>query len=291
MTTPSQVENDTLRPTRAATEAAWSDRVAAAREQLDRQREIGAESEPYPYSGDRFRVDPTRRDDAVVAALFALADAGDTWLDIGAGVGRYALPLADVVERVIAIEPSAQALAILQADARQAGLSGIEVRQSQWPLPGRSTARADAALMAHVGYGVDDIGAFLDAAERAARRVCVAVMGEGPMAIMPRLLWAAVHGEKRIITPALPELLSVLMSRGVLPTLSYAPRLPVTRPSVEGLIEIARRQLWLQAGSARDGVLVDAVREMATEQDGRWALEWSTTRIGIAAWGPRPDLS
>jgi hypothetical protein len=282
---------DALRPTRAATEAAWRERVAQAREQLERQREFAPETGPYPYSGDRFRVDPSRPDDAVVALLRSVAHEDDVWLDIGAGVGRYALPLARFVGRVVALEPEAEALSILQADAETTGIEGIETLRSSWPPSSRELPLVDGVLMAHVGYGVDEMGPFLDAAEALTRRVCVAVMGEGPMAIVPRLLWAAVHGEVRRISPALPELLAVLVARGVLPDIRYFAREPVTRLSVEGLVKIARRQLWVQAGSAKDDALIEAVQAMATERDDGWALEWARTRIGIVSWEPIREIS
>lgn len=265
--------------------------MLSAREQLERQREFEPDSGPYAYSGDRFRVDPGRGDDPILDALLAFTRPRDTWLDIGSGVGRYALPLARHVRRVVALEPEAEALAILEQDAERADIEGIETLVSGWPMDGGTPPRVDGALMAHVGYGVEDIGVFLDAIESAASRVCVAVMGEGPMPIVPRLLWRAVHDEERVVTPALPELISVLSSRGVPPTLAYAPRQPVTRSSPDGLVEIARRQLWVRAGSAKDERLTDAVRAMATQRDGRWALEWSMTRIGIASWEPAGAIS
>jgi ubiquinone/menaquinone biosynthesis C-methylase UbiE len=80
-------------PARAA-EAAWSDRVRANREQVDRVREVPDGADFYARVTSLFRADPHRVDDAVVDLLRTHARPDDTWLDIGAGGGRYALPLA-----------------------------------------------------------------------------------------------------------------------------------------------------------------------------------------------------
>ncbi len=52
---------------------------------------------------------------------------------------------------------------------------------------------------------------------------------------------------------------------------------------------MARRQLWVRADSAKDRVLQGLVRAGATERDGRWALDWGTSRIGIVSWEPVGD--
>ena len=50
---------------------------------------------------------------------------------------------------------------------------------------------------------------------------------------------------------------------------------------------MARRQLWIRSGSAKDDVLREAARGVVTERDGRFAFEWTPTRIGIVSWSPR----
>jgi ubiquinone/menaquinone biosynthesis C-methylase UbiE len=70
-----------------------------------------------------FRADPTRTDEPALASLLALVEPGDTWLDIGAGAGRYALPIARAVAstggEVIAVDPSSGMLAGLHEIATE----------------------------------------------------------------------------------------------------------------------------------------------------------------------------
>ena len=89
--------------------------------------------------------------------------------------------------------------------------------------------------MAHVGYDIEAIGPFLDAAEAVARRLCVAVLGEGAMTTVASLFWAEVHGEARIPLPALPELLALLVARGRLPEVRIVDRKPPTFDSLRSV--------------------------------------------------------
>ena len=88
-------------------ELAWADRVRGNRDQVDRFREEPDGKDFYASVSSIFRDDPDRQGDPVLDALRAHARPDDTWLDIGAGAGRYALPLARVVREVIALDPSA----------------------------------------------------------------------------------------------------------------------------------------------------------------------------------------
>ena len=149
-------------PTRVTDRAA---RVRANREQVDRLREVPDGADFYAPVSTLFRADPARDDDPVLARLRALARPGDRWLDIGAGAGRYALPLARVVREVVALDPSASMLGALREGAREFGVGNVG---GGGPLAGRSTkvGTGEVALIAHVGYDIEAIDPFLDAMER-----------------------------------------------------------------------------------------------------------------------------
>jgi 2-polyprenyl-3-methyl-5-hydroxy-6-metoxy-1,4-benzoquinol methylase len=54
-----------------------------------------------------FKQDPRRTDDPDVAVLSKFVDADSTVIDVGAGAGRVALPLAMKARKVVAVDPSA----------------------------------------------------------------------------------------------------------------------------------------------------------------------------------------
>jgi FkbM family methyltransferase len=110
--------------------AAWQAKVSAGRDAV------------VPYAGGKFYCPSERRGMAKVVYLFgdryegevAILDRvvrpGMTVLDIGANYGTYTIPLARIVGaegRVIAIEPSAHAVAILQRNIALNDLTNVIV--------------------------------------------------------------------------------------------------------------------------------------------------------------------
>jgi hypothetical protein len=255
--------------------------VRAEHEQVERLREVGDPADFYAPMARLFAQDPHRTDDPALEVLRALAAPDQVWLDIGAGGGRYALPLALVVKRVDVVEPSVAMREVLAAGMREHGITTIEMRTEHWP-PDGPVPSADVALMAHIGYDIEEFAAFLDAAEAAASR-CVVVMRAARPG-QARAPWAEVHGEARAPYPELPELLALLLARGVLPEVTLVDRVSFGHETREALLEALRRQLWVRPGSAKDQRLVALVEERASERGGLWALDWTPMRDGVVSW-------
>ncbi|MDZ7728387.1 MAG: methyltransferase domain-containing protein [Dehalococcoidia bacterium] len=145
--------SDPLRPTASEAAEAWAARVRANREQVERFREAPDGDFYGPISG-AFRDDPRRTDDAVLDALVPLARENETWLDIGAGGGRYALPLALHTREVIAVEPSEGMLGVLRESAGEHGITNVREVAERWPGP--QGLEADVSLIANVGMDIED---------------------------------------------------------------------------------------------------------------------------------------
>ena len=276
--------SDALSPSVDELLAAWRARVDADHEQVERCREVADPADFYAPVVNRFRLDPHRTDDEVVNLLLDLAQQEDVWLDVGAGGGRYALPLALRVREVIAVEPSPAMLASLTNDAAVGQITNIRSIEGRWPMADPPVA--DVGLIAHVGYDIGSIGPFLDGLERSSRRSCVAVMGEAAMTTVATLFWGDVHGEPRARLPAMPELLTLLFARGRLPEVRWADRAPPTFESADEALAMARRQLWLREGSAKDQRLVALAGERLVERDGRFSWDDRRSGIGITWWSP-----
>jgi len=295
MPIPRPATPDPLRPDLGSLEAAWAARVAADREQVERAREVDDPADYYAPTAGRFRPAPDRPVDPVAGILAAIAHPDDTWLDIGAGGGRYAVPLGRITRGVVAVEPSPAMRAVLQDEIARSDGSRVRVVAESWPPPGWPDPAAVApyaasvGLFAHVGYDIAAIGPFLDALEAAVTRRCVAVVAEGAMTTIARLLWEPIHGEPRILLPALPELLAVLIARGRLPELRLVPRVVPVYASADELHEVARRQLWLRPGSALDRRLATLLPAVATRTDEGWTVDPEPTRIGVLSWAPEVD--
>ena len=272
----------------AILEQAWADRVRANREQVDRLREVPDGPDFYGPVSSLFRADPDRTDDPVLDILLGHARPGETWLDIGAGAGRYALPLGRVVGEVIAVDPSAAMLAALREDAATHGIANVRTIAGRWPLTGTAGERveapppsADVALIAHVGYDIEAIGPFLGAMEAAARRLCVAVLMERQPSSIADVLWPPVHGEERIDLPALPAFLELLSARGATPAVTMDLRPPRWFASTDELAGFLRRQLWVAPGSEKD-------RRFQAELAQRLEAAPDGSGVGLAGLRPLP---
>jgi molybdenum cofactor cytidylyltransferase len=278
----------------ALLEAAWAARVQASAEQVDRFREVPDGTDFYAPVTGLFRADPRRTDEPVLEALLRLVEPGETWIDIGAGAGRYALPIALALAptggRVIALDASPGMLDALLELQSEHGVTDVEVVETRWPPRDGNLARfaADVALIAHVGYDIESIGPFIGAMESVAGRICVAVLMERQPASIADPCWPPVHGEARIALPALPEFVELLRARGREPAIEMTEREPRRFASREELEGFLRRQLWVEPGGAADRRFQAALDDLIeVDEDGRVGLRGQQSlAIGVVTWRP-----
>jgi len=271
--------------------AAWAAQVRANREQAERVREAPDGGDFYAPVSALFVADPRRADDPTLDALSEIARPDETWLDIGAGAGRYALPLSLRVREVIAVDPSAGMLDALRDGMERHGIRNVRPIHARWPMdPGAGVVpSADVALIAHLGYDVEAIGAFLHAMEAAAGRLCVAVLADRAPSSPAGPFWPLVHGEQRLELPALGEFLAILRAGDRDPSVSFARRQPRGFTSHAALLAWLRNQLFVVPGSAADGRLMAAIAQrVVTAEDGSVRLVAEiVSRVGVATWSPR----
>ncbi len=270
--------------------AAWAARVRAHHEQTARLRETLEDGDFYAPVSRLFVADPRRTDDEVLDHLLALARPGETWLDIGAGAGRYALPLALRVGAVIALDPSPGMLAALREQAAAHGIANVAAVEGRWPFDSAAgqPPAADVALIANLGYDVEAIGPFLDAMEAAAGRLCVAVLADRQPSAPSHAFWPPVHGEERAGLPALDAFLDLLRARGREPREVRVARPARGFPTRDELVQWLRNQLFVEPGSAKDAALErELAARLVTNPDGTVGLDsQGATTAGIVAWEP-----
>ena len=272
-------------------EAAWAARVRANREQVERIREVPDGTDFYAPVQSLFRSDPTRTNDPVLLALVDLIRPGETWLDIGAGAGRFALPIARALDpsggSIIALDASPSMLESLREIADDYAIENVRTIEARWPLADPATVESDVALIAHVGYDVEAIGAFVDGLEAAARRVCVAVlMGRVPASAADPF-WPPVHGEPRVALPALADFVELVRARGREPSVTNVavePRRFESRDALEGL---ARRQLWIDPSGAKEARFQSALDDLCVHDADGWTIrDRAANDLGIVTWSP-----
>jgi molybdenum cofactor cytidylyltransferase len=266
-------------------ELAWAERVRANREQVDRFREVPDGTDFYAPVTSLFRADPDRTDEPVLDVLRGLARPRETWLDVGAGAGRYALPLARIVREVIAIDPSKGMLAALDEIAAEHAIANVRTIAARWPMADPPTG--DVGLIAHVGYDIEAIGPFVRALETSSRRLCVAVLMERQPSSIADALWPPVHGEERVSLPALPDFVELLRARGHEPEVVMQEREPRAFASRDELAGFLRRQLWIADGGEKERRFDAALDRLIEDRDGGFGLAGQRPLpVGVVSWAP-----
>ena len=270
-----------LRPSLDQVREGWARLVDRDAGQVARLREIDEAQDHYRAVAGRFR--PGEASSAEAGALLSLAREGDCWLDIGAGGGRFALPLAGRVRRVIAVEPSPAMRGVLAEGVAAAGLTNLAVRDERWPAAGWAE-QADVALAAHCLYDIREPVPFLEAMERAARRLCVVSLARLPRGSQLAGLFEAVHGEPPARLPALREFVALLGALGRPYELRRVTAGAAPEPAdPEEARALGRRMLWLRPGSGKERRMCELLDEWWGEPDGI-RIPAGFREIGIVTW-------
>jgi hypothetical protein len=275
-----------LRPELESLLAAWAELVRADNRQVESLPDRPQPEDFYAPVAEQFRADPRRENEPVLNHLRTLVSGDDTWLDLGAGGGRYTLPVALLAKRVYAVEPSAGMRGVLASAMQEHGIANIDVFDERWPDPSNCPV-ADAGLISHVAYDIAEIGPFLDQFEAHVNRLCVAVLFERAPVGEFALLWKPVHGEERVLLPGLRELVTLLFARGRLPEIRLVETRRPAFESLDAMHRAARRPVWVREGSPQDDRLRRAVSEMSVPVEGGFALATGPRMLGVVTWRPQ----
>jgi SAM-dependent methyltransferase len=167
------------------------------------------------FWGNRAQIFAKRIDapDATLGVILKRLQASDTVLDVGAGAGRYAIPIAAKVKEVVALEPSAGMGEALVREAQERKIANVRLIQGDWLTTDAPTA--DAVLCSHVLYFTADAAPFVRKLNAHARRECIVVIriDQGGAGLMP--LYEQVRGEPQAPEPAFIELYNLLYALGI----------------------------------------------------------------------------
>lgn len=265
----------------------WKGQIEAHNAQTMRAR--AGRDVPDLWSGiaENFRGHAHHQDaDPVVDLVSQWLRPDSTVLDVGGGGGRYAIPFAAKCREVTVVEPSPSMITVLQSAAKDAGLDNVRVVSKTWE--DAQVQKHSVVFCANVVYGVADIEPFVrKLQDSAGETVAIVVYYDAPLSTLSPL-WDAVHEEKRINLPALPELLPVLWEMGIYPNVNTVPGTArPSAPTLEVAIQMARHFLYLEHGSDKDKRLEEVAREMATQTpDGGWTVRPPATRPQAVVWWP-----
>ena len=110
------------------------------------------------------------RPDQLLYFILRGIDSETTVLDVGAGSGRWTIPLARIAKRVTAVEPSSTMIDNLHKNIASAKLQNIQIIKSSWE--DSIVEPHDIIVCAHAMYASPDLASFVRKIERYTTRTC-----------------------------------------------------------------------------------------------------------------------
>jgi 2-polyprenyl-3-methyl-5-hydroxy-6-metoxy-1,4-benzoquinol methylase len=215
----------------------------------------------------RFRPPADAGPDPAVEALAALVTVDDAVIDVGAGGGRLAIPLAGRCREVVAIEPSPAMRRVLADEAARRRVANVRLVAATW----EEAAVEPAALVfaAHVTYGVRPIEPFLRKLDTLALRHAAIIVMRDPPQTPFAPFWRAVHGEERLRLPCRDEVVAALREIGVEPEVrSLGPPPPVSLGNREEALDLLRFRLLVGPDTPADRRMLAVLDRLTEERDG-----------------------
>ena len=261
--------------------------IEAEHAQSERMRGASPPEDHWQPYAQQFRADPGRSDDLLLKRLSQELMPHHTVVDVGAGAGRLALPLALRCRHVTAVEPSPSMASILLQQAADYHIHNISLVQERWEAA--EVDAADVVLCVHMLYTISDIEPFLRKLEsHAQERVLVVIFNAPPQSqIYP--LWQRIHGEERLPLPSLPQFEEVLRELGIRFQLEVLPpQGPRGFDSTQQATEQLGRRLFLAPGSDKISVLERILPGLLEEgEDGVFRIRGAQPlEPGLVSWGP-----
>jgi SAM-dependent methyltransferase len=217
------------------------------------------------------------RSDEFLQVLGPYLSPRKTLIDVGAGTGRHAAPLADRLEWVTAVEPS---------DGMRSHIpprNNMTVIASTWE--DAVVAPADLVICSHVLYGVAEPVPFLDKLQVSARERVFVMMRETELPHPAAVIRRRLVGDAGPRLPRFSELFLLLLQMGVAPDVDFI-RYPIlTRyASMEEALADCRALF----GDGWDESKARAVLEEILKKEGDELLfDGGIALSGVAHWQPQ----
>ena len=253
----------------------------------DRRQRVEALGEGNRAGGDFWdrRADQFRRmseqhdarHDLLVGMLTEALGTDGTLLDVGAGAGRYALPIAQRGFAVTAVEPSGGMRRNLEERVQQAGVANLHIVGSTWQAA--SVAPHDVVLASHILYPIADVVPFIQKLVAHARRAWFLTIRVEPMGGELAPLWQEVWATPYPIEPTFLDLYNLLFALGLRPSVRLRPFAGGGQATgnLDEVIQQVRGRLFLpEDDHQHDQAIRRFLQSNMQERDSQW--QWPQQR-------------
>jgi len=182
--------------------------------------------------------------DQLLAFLLARLTPEMTVLDVGAGIGRWTVPIAKVARQVTAVEPLAGMREVLAERAASHGLTGLEIVAAPWMEA--DVPPHDVVIAAHATYTTAELFNFACKMDALSRRACYMALRvpahDGVIGELSEFVHGRWHDSPNFIVGY-----NLLLSTGFYANVLMESK-PVrywTDPSLDAAVARARRHLHL----------------------------------------------
>lgn len=231
------------------------------------------------YSDEQQRRD---RDDPLMHFVLNLLEPDDTVLDIGAGIGRWSIPMAMACKKVTALDAHPRMLEILLENAAAENAANIETVLGDWPAADVSPRHH--VLSTHSVYISPDIGGFVRKMEECALKKCFLVMRvpqhDGIIGALSRRIHGTFHDSPNFIVGY-----NALLQMGIRGHVVMEERSrPWHNKTLEEALSRAKRHLHLDTDT-HDNLIMDMIKERLVLRDGQY---WwpDGMRSALVWWRP-----
>jgi SAM-dependent methyltransferase len=227
-----------------------------------------------------FRRDSAFRPDPLLDYVLGHLRRDQTFLDIGAGTGRWTIPAARIVRQATAIEPSDSMQEMLRENIEQAGLDNIRVIQARWETA--EVEKHDIVACTHAIYETPDFAAFIRKMEASAAERCYLVMRLPPYDGIIGRLSCTINGHP-YDSPNAMLAYNALYSMGIYPNVLVEHSMHHwTDSNLEAAFSRAKRHLNLESSGEYDDLVRSTLEQRLTFTDDTYT--WPDGMRSVLLW-------
>jgi SAM-dependent methyltransferase len=206
-------------------------------------------------------------------------------LDIGAGPGAIAIPIAQQVAHVTAVEPSEGMCAVFSENIEREKCDNITLIRRRWEDIDVNKDLEPPYDVVFASYSLDvpDIrDAILKMEEAASKYIAIYwFAGETSWDAMSRELWPKIHGSQFIPSPKCDILYNLLYSMGIYPNIEVFPLNHKNRfNTLDEAVEHFSGRVFGETDEHK-AVIRDYLKDHIHQDDGTIIIPGNSTRVRI----------